>query len=423
MKKTFYKILIIVFCLILSTGCFKKSKNTDKNGGNENPGVPDVKYTNNFNIDLIKVTRRDKNYLISPYSIEVALNMLSEGANNNTKKEIKKIIPDRNINDVSIKNKVKIANALFVKDSYKDKVKKNFKDILTKNYNSEILYDEFKTPDVINNWVNKKTDGMIKKILDDMDPDFAIGLANAIAIDVKWASEFECSNTTKEKFTKNDGKKINVEMMHNSYEYGAKYLKSNDATGIIIPYQSYNKKTGEIDYEDGTNLEFIGILPNTDVESYISSLDINKLNKLIDSGKKSSRKYEINLSLPRFKYEYEVPNFIDILKDMGINDAFDFGKADFTSILDKKDMKSNLYVSDAIHKTYIDLNESGTKAAAVTYFGMKDMAAILEEEKETVEIKFNKPFVYMIRDSKTGEILFFGAVYEPSLWNGTTCKE
>ena len=81
----------------------------------------------------------------------------------------------------------------------------------------------------------------------------------------------------------------------------------------------------------------------------------------------------------------------------------------------------NVYVSKAVHKTYIDLNEKGTKAAAVTYFGM-DKASSVAPTKKKVKIEFNKPFVYMIRDSKTKEILFFGVVRKPNEWKGSTCS-
>ena len=87
----------------------------------------------------------------------------------------------------------------------------------------------------------------------------------------------------------------------------------------------------------------------------------------------------------------------------------------------KSDMDDNLYVGTTIHKTYIDLNEKGTKAAAVTFFGIDSYAA-LPQDKEIVNIEFNRPFVYMIRDAKTKEMLFFGAVYEPNLWDGKTCS-
>ena len=416
MNKYVYVITLFLICALICTGCLKKENNQKK----DKPKIPDIKYTGNFNVDLIKLARRNENFLISPYSIEIALNMLKEGASGETRKQIESVIPDRNINDVSVKKRVNVANALFIKDKYKSKVKDKFKGILTGKYNSEVLYDEFKTPDVINNWVNEETDGMIKKILDNMDKDFVLGLANAIAIDVDWSFPFDCYNTKSEKFTNKDGKEVKVEMMHNTFDYkGFKYLKSDDATGIVIPYASYDKKTGEND-ADGSNLEFIGILPEDSVDKYINNLTEENLNKLLDSGKESSRDFEIKVSLPRFKYSYEIPNFMEILEEMGIKDAFSPDNANFTKIMDRENTDDNLYVSTAIHKTFIDLNENGTRAAAVTYFGI-DKSAAAPSQPKSVKIKFNKPFVYMIRDSKSEEILFFGAVYEPNLWNGSTC--
>lgn len=412
MNKSIFMYIVLIVIALACAGCFFNGKDSKKSKSN-----------GDFSIDLIKSTFKKSNYLISPYSIEIALNMLKTGANSNTKKELDNVLPNRTISDVSINNRIKIANAIFIKDDYKNKVKEDFKVSLIDKHNAELLIDAFKTPDAINNWVNKNTDGMIKKILNNIDDDFVLGLANAVAIDVEWLQPFDCSRTKKEEFTKDNGKKIKVEMMHNTFTNDSfEYLKTKDAEGIIIPYKSYDKKTGKIADEDGYNLEFIGILPKKSVESYIDTLSTSKLNELIDSGTKSSRTYEIKLSLPRFKYDYSADKFKENLIQMGIKDVFDINRSDLSKMMDKSDMNGNLYVSTAIHKTHINLNEKGTKAAAVTYFGVSRAAALIPENKEIVEVKFNKPFVYMIRDKQTKEILFFGAVYEPNLWDGSTCS-
>ena len=411
MKKYLAMYFVLALCLLTCASCFKGK---DSKGYNTK---------NSFNVKLIKATHKSGNYLISPYSIEVSLNMLKEGANGKTKEQIEKVLPDRKISDISVKNKVNVANALFIKDYYKKLIINDFKIDLIDNYNSEILYDEFKTPDVINNWVNRKTDGMIKKLLNNINEDFVLGLANAIAVDVEWEKTFDCSDTTKESFTKTNGKKINVEMMHNKYNSSDfKYLETKNAKGILIPYQSYNSTTGKEDYDNGRHLEFIAILPNDTVDKYIENLTEKELNNLINSAKEASSDYEIHLALPRFKYEYSVDNFKEALISLGIKDAFDPENANFTGIMKQTDMKDNIYVSTAIHKTYIDLNEKGTRAAAVTYFGLDSYAA-LPQEKDIVNIEFNKPFVYMIRDSKTKDVIFFGAVTEPNLWEGKTCSK
>lgn len=377
-----------------------------------------------FNFNLIKTVNENRktNYLISPYSIEIALNMLKDGADGNTKAEIEKAIGTRTINNVIIKDHIGVANAAFIKNEYKQYVKESYYNTLKDKYQSEILYDEFKTPKVINNWVNDKTNGMIDKILDQVDEDFVLGLANALAIDVEWDSPFECISTTSEKFVKANGKTMETEMMHKTFEYGnLKYIQNKEATGIIIPYKKYDKD-GKETFEDASNLEFVAILPKKDINIYINNLDNDKLNDLYTSAKEITDDIEIDLSLPRFKYNYELENFKEVLMKLGIKDAFDPNDANFTNIMDSNDEIENIYVGEAIHKTHIDLNEKGTKAAAVTYFGMYKNTA-MPKIKEKIEIKFDKPFIYMIKDTKTNEMLFFGVVYEPNEWNGSTCSE
>lgn len=409
-----------IFCLLVLIGVtvFMRSKKDDNN--RKEPIFNDSE----FSINLIKAVNEGKkeNYLISPYSIEIALSMLRDGAKANTLKEIEEVIGNREINDEIVKDRIGVANAAFIKTKYKNYVLDSYYQKLKKDYKSEILYDEFKTPNIINNWVKDKTYGMIEKVLDKVDDSFILGLANALAIDVEWDASFDCNDTLKEKFTKIDGKIIDVEMMHKTYsnsEY--KYLDNDKATGIIIPYRKYNKDTGEEDYENGTNLEFVGILPKDDIYSYINNFSKDELNNLFDSAKEASSEYEINVSLPRFKYDYEISNFKEVLMNLGIKDAFSAEKADFTGIVARSEEIENVYVGAAIHKTHIDLNEKGTKAAAVTFFGLYTSG--IHMPVKTVKIAFNKPFIYMIRDAKSNEILFFGTVYEPNLWQGKTCSE
>ena len=413
--------IIVLILLIIGIGMLnKRLKSKEENNNSHTP----VK-TTEYNLKLIKTVNQNKNenYLISPYSIEIALSLLKAGADGNTLTEIENVIGNREINDVTIKDHVGVANAAFIKEEYKKYVLDSYLKTLTNNYHSEILYDEFATPKLINAWVEEKTNGMIDKILDDIDKDFILGLANAIAIDVEWSSPFECNLTKEQAFTKIDGTKYNVEMMHKTLEYsGYKYLESDDAKGVIIPYKSYNKTTGKEDYDDENYLEFIAILPNDNINSYINELDNNKLSALLSSGKEVSNKFEIDLSLPRFKYDYELGDFKEVLKSLGIKDACDEELANFTKIMPRSAEIPNLYVGEAIHKTHIDLNEKGTKAAAVTYFGVFKSSGI-SKEKEKVSIVFDKPFIYMIRDHKTNELLFFGTVYEPNEWQGTTCTE
>ena len=424
------KINIIIYIIIILIGSvflyldIKNMKKTNPNNSNSKP-----EYDGTYNLDLIKRvnTTQEGNYLIRPYSIEIALNMLKDGANGQTKEQIEKVVGTREIPVFNVKDRISVTNGAFIKEDYKNYIKESYYNKL-KNYDAELIFDKFNSPDKINNWVNEKTYGMIPKILNDISKEFVLGLGNAVAIDVEWDDAFDCSDTSKEKFTKDNNKKINVEMMHKKFENGdVRYFESDDSKGVIIPYRSYDKN-GLNKYEskenEFTELEFIGILPNKDVDTYINNLNQSKLDR-IDMKNVGTDNFNISVSIPRFKYDFDLEEFMDVLKEMGIKDVFNEDKSDLTNIISQEDLykmdATGLYVSTAIHKTHIDLNEKGTKAAAITYFGIEKANAMLEE-KENKSIEFNRPFIYMIRDKETKEILFFGVVKEPNTWKGSTCK-
>ena len=437
MKK---KLILGIICLVVLVASgfatykvldSKNKKPDDKQTEQPAENPPQEYKDTDYNVKLIKTVNStvNGNYLISPYSIEIALQMLRDGAKGESKTQIDNLIGNRDIPTFSAKGRISVANAAFIKDSYKDYVEKSYYDKLA-TYDAEIIYDPFVSPSKINEWVNEKTYEMIPKILDDMSKDFVLGIANAVAIDVEWYNSFECNKTRSGEFTKTDGSKMNTEMMHELYSGGlTKYFETDDAKGIILPYTPY-KSDGETDYEgqaSSTKLEFVGILPNGSVDEYIEGLTKEKLASFDSNAITASRKVNISLYLPRFAYEFDLKEFKSVLIAMGVKDVFNPDNADLTGMISRENIKKmdadNIYVATAIHKTYIDLNEKGTKAAAVTYFGVDKAAAALEDDLEIKEITFNKPFVYMIRDSKTKEILFFGVVETPNEWKGSTCSE
>ena len=434
-------IIVVILCFIAAiVGGVSAYRHLDNKYNNESNKSDDSKesdkspkeYTDtDYNIKLIKTVNsmQDGNYLISPYSIEIALNMLRDGASGDSYKQIDEVIGKRDIPVFNVKDKISVANGAFIKDSVKEYVKDSYYEIL-KGYGAELIFDPFNSPDKINSWVNEHTNGMIPSILEDIGDDFVMGIANAIAIDVDWLYQFECQNTNSGDFTKTDGKKMSVEMMHATYDGSkadVKYFEIDEAKGIILPYMEYDKD-GNTKYkseeEEFTQLEFVGILPDGNVNDYIESLTSSKLDE-IDEKITTTKNTDIVLSLPRFSYSFDYEYFAKGLMAMGIKDVFDSEKADLTNIFSRENIikmdADNVYVSKAVHKTYIDLNEKGTKAAAVTYFGI-DKANAMTQGRKTKKIEFNKPFIYMIRDSKTKEILFFGVVEEPNEWEGSTCS-
>ncbi len=431
-KRAIIGFMVVVILLIIGCIVFRKEKKVPEKKtyeilehitrSNRNTSLKD---DYSFDVKLIRgMNKYDNktNYLISPYSIEVALNMVKQGAANNSYNEIENLIGSRKINDVSIKDRVSVTNGLFIKNDYKDLISNSFINNLLNDYDSDVIYDDFKNPNIINKWVNKSTKGMIPKLLEQIEPNFVLGIGNALAIDVEWFNHFDCSSTYKEKFTKEDNSSYDVEMMNNSYRNNIEYFVTSNSRGVIIPYSSYNKYTGEeFAEENEEQLEFIAILPNGGISEYIDGFNEDTMISIDKNKHRISKK--LILSIPRFEYDYDLSNFKDLLKDLGIKDIFDAGSADFSKIIDNDKQKGNLYIGQAIHKTHISFNEKGTKAAAITYFSILENTAEIDDEEEPDKIVFNKPFVYMIRDKESKELLFFGVIYEPSKWEGSTCDE
>lgn len=362
---------------------------------------------NNFNTLLIegyhKSLEEEKNYMISPYSLEFVLSMIRDGASGTTYEELSNLVPERDIKTFTAKERINIANALFIKN--KVEIKDDFKKIISDKYKSQILYDEFVTPDVINDWANKETYGMIPKVMEQINPEFLFGLGNATAIDVEWQSKFKCNSTELEKFNKSDGSKIDVAMMHQYFESVASYYKDDNATYVSLPYRAYNE-LGEYDRE-GTQLEFIGILPEEDVDKYINSFDYDVLKNNLKEMKEANDLFHINLKLPKFKYEYDVEGLTNLLINLGLKETLS-PSPNFEKIADY-----DMSISNVAQKTFIELSESGTKAAAVTLV-IFDANAIAPTEPEVVDVTFDKPFIYIIKDKNSDELLFFGVVYSPT---------
>ena len=412
MKKLIISGIIVALSITIATYVVSKQYNKPiyYQGKSE-----DATFSTNFIKESHK-TIDNKNYMISPYSVEMALSMLRDGTKGETHSEISKVAPKRTIKTLSVKDKVNVANALFVKNKFKKDVRKDYSYNLKENYNAEFIYDDFKTPDVINNWVNKETNGMIKKILDRMDDQFVLGLANAIAMEEEWQMPFTCENTKKADFTTKSGEKYKVAMMNNTFEDTASYYADDDAEAIILPYKQYDYKTGKVVEEDGERLEFIGIIPK-DIDKYINNLSLDTIKKIDQEKETASSDIDIYLELPRFSYSYDFKDFKKTLNNMGIETVFT-PSADLSGMLDNHD---EAYVNEAIHKTYVKVDEVGTKAAAVTYFGVKDTAMPIDEKKH-VSIVFDKPFIFMIKDTKTNEIAFFGVVYKPNKYENKSCE-
>jgi len=369
--------------------------------------VIDISKTD-FEFSFLKMENNKKNMVYSPLSIKYALNMLQEGASNNTYAEINKVIGNLELPKYPNNGKIlSLANSLFVKNRYYNSVKTEYMKTLNEKYDAEVKQDEFKNAKNINQWIEDKTLGIIKDMVKDklvQDPDVVMLIINALAIDMEWIYQFSFDKTRGEAFYMDNGQKMTATMMFLK-EISSKnvaYYMDDDITVLTMDLKDY----------DGTQLEFMAIMPNENLSDYINNISKEQINQIDKKLKFASDESDgVNIRIPKFKFDYDLGLKQD-LKNLGIRDAFDLYRADFSNMSNTND----LFVSDAFHKADIEFTEKGVKAAAVTVIVMMTNGTMIFREKYPVNIIINKPFMFVIRDKKTKEIWFTGTVYEPNSW-------
>lgn len=371
----------------------------------EEPNLDNSSTNSSFDYSLIKETNKNKssNYLISPYSIKTVLSIIKDGTNNSSLKELNDVMGNFRRGNITSKNVVADANLLLINKKYKDEINKNYINKIEKSYDAEIKYSNI-TPNNINKWVDNKTNHMIPTLVDSVNPETLIEVINAISMNASWDSEFDCKNTYISEFNTIDGSIINTIMMVSN---DAQYIENDTAKGIIKKYKTYKN-----DNHKKVNLDFVAIMPNDGIDSYIENFNSEEFRNLL-STKDKYKNEDVSLKLPRFKYNYDFNNLKDILINMGIKSIFD-SSADLSKMTESN--SKDLYVSSINHKSYIEVNEKGTKASAATNASINKMAS----EDVPIDIEFDKPFIYIIKQSNSDDILFFGVVYTPTVSNNET---
>lgn len=371
----------------------------------EEPNLDNSSTNSSFDYSLIKETNKNKssNYLISPYSIKTVLSIIKDGTNNSSLKELNDVMGNFRRGNITSKNVVADANLLLINKKYKDGINKNYISKIEKSYDAEIKYSNI-TPNNINKWVDNKTNHMIPTLVDSVNPETLIEVINAISMNASWDSEFDCKNTYISEFNTIDGSIINTIMMVSN---DAQYIENDTAKGIIKKYKTYKN-----DNHKKVNLDFVAIMPNDGIDSYIENFNSEEFRNLL-STKDKYKNEDVSLKLPRFKYNYDFNNLKDILINMGIKSIFD-SSADLSKMTESN--SKDLYVSSINHKSYIEVNEKGTKASAATNASINKMAS----EDVPIDIEFDKPFIYIIKQNNSDDILFFGVVYTPTVSNNET---
>jgi len=240
----------------------------------------------------------------------------------------------------------------------------------------------------INSWVQENTKGKIDKIVDNIEPNQALFLINAIYFNGKWSNAFDKSQTTPQTFYTASGQQKQHPMMSQTGEY--RYYETPQFQSVSLPYG-----------QDGKVSLYI-FLPtkNSNLKAFSQNLNAENWEKWMPQ----FRNREGSIRLPRFQTDYDI-TLNDALKSLGMAEAFS-NKANFSGIGD------NLTISQVRHKTVIEVNEEGTEASAATSVGM--VATSLREPQQPFKMIVDRPFFYAIRDNQSKNILFMGAVVEPN---------
>jgi serine protease inhibitor len=365
-----------------------------------------IESANSFSFDIfrkvIENAAESENIMISPLSISAALSMTLNGANGATRDSMLKALrvngltPDiinsssKNLTEallnVDKRILISIANSVWTEDNFV--VKKPFIDILTQFYDAESKPFDISDPQVptlINNWIESKTNGLIKNMIDNLDPNTVMLLINAIYFKGKWKSQFDKDNTVNETFYKPAGATASVPMMKQTSDF-----KVYNGQGFTL---------AEFPYGQG-NFVMDVILPddNNGTGSLLPLLNDNSFKGWLDQ--MYNRKTE--LSFPKFKYGYK-KELKYILADMGMGIAFS-DNADFSNLSDIMTQ-----ISFVLHQAFIETNEEGTEAAAATVVGI--IATVAPSGPYILNVDHS--FLYIIRETTTNSILFMGRVVDP----------
>jgi serpin B len=364
-----------------------------------------------FGVNLYKELVREKpgeNVFISPASVGFALAMTMNAAAGRTREAMAKTLglSGRSVDSVNMADsalisgmndtirsvKLSVANSLWARQGVTFK-----EEFLRRNkryYGAEIHTLDFSSPGApgtINGWVAEKTNNKITQIVDQIDDSTIMFLINAIYFKGSWTKEFDKSITREEPFHLPTGATSPHPMMRQFGKYG--YLEEDGFQAARLPYG------------DGRIGMYV-FLPSKDssLERFQEGLTGEKLHTWI--GRLAP--HEGTVGLPRFRLEYEA-SLKQSLSVLGMEVAFDGGRADFTRMFEADD--ANAYIHEVKHKTFVEVNEEGTEAAAVTSVEIRVTSAIQAEMP--FEMIVDRPFFLAIVDGKTGLVLFMGSIVNP----------
>lgn len=428
-----YMVLILMLALLF-TGCGRKTQQADSSPKEESniavvedlmaDIVPDEGLRGNTDIslreeDTVAVTEfsvkllqnslsESENTLISPITVLSALAMTANGAEGESLAQMEEVIglSREEMNDylyvyrnqmqeqMSKKCTLEFADSIWLKEDEKLSVEQDFLQTNADYYDADVFSLPFDDSAVkaVNDWVSESTEGTINEILTQVPENAVMYLISTAMLDAQWSETYSSHQVREGVFTKEDGTVCQAEFMHGT-EYNC-YLEDDHAKGFLK-------------YYEGRKYAFAVLLPDEgiSVSDYAASLTGEKLYRILSDQRQGI--VQVNTAMPKFETAFET-EMSDILKRMGIEDIFDDSKADLSGIGSYGE--ENLAVNRLLHKTYIAVDEQGTKAGAAA---VEEAWAEAEELPEEIEIKtvyLDRPFIYLIIDRETKTPVFMGTV-------------
>jgi serpin B len=410
-KKIIISMMLIVFTIFI-LGCGKEFVPTDDSGTTKTGMAGLAESNNKFAFDMYAKLNTDQNLFFSPYSLSAALAMVYEGAKGETAEEIKNVFyfPEdkgafrssfagiyNNLNKEDKKYKLHTANAMWAQQDYTFlpsyvQTLNNYYGALSENL--DFINDATGSAEKINDWVKDKTDGKITDLVSPsaLNAQTRLVLTNAIYFKGTWEDKFDKDDTDDEEFWITPEEKIITPMMELTDEH-FRYGETDNLQIIELPYKGYE-------------LSMFVILPKYIKENGLAeveeSLNAEKLKEL----QSQMHNQLVYLHFPKFKFDLKY-SMAEILADMGMPLAFTWPGADFSEM----DGTTDLYINKVLHHALIDVDEKGTTAIAATgvFVGVGSVAP-----SEPVTFRADHPFMFLIQERMTGNILFIGKVVDPS---------
>ena len=365
------------------------------------------RYSFNLFSRAVKDYGGEGNVMISPASIMMALDMVAAGAKGESLQQLTDLLAQgqgplkqqayaaalmKTLNETE-DVKFSCANAVWNNArNLGDKVNMDYVSYIRETFLAEYTVTEFdeKTPGEINAWVSEHTDRMIEKVIDELDPDAAMLLVNAISFEGEWTVAYNDDSVTEGNFTSSDGSAQSATFLNDS---STAYYETDKATGFIKRYK-------------GGRYSFLAILPADDrisANEFAENFTYEDYEKFINS---VTYQYTVISKMPEFKSDFELL-LNNTVTGLGAGDIFIPDKADFSGIAGKP---GDICISRIIHKTHIEVDREGTRASAVT--AIEPTVAGIEEyvEPEYRYVNCDRPFVYAIVDGKTMTPVFIGTV-------------